>query len=100
MNYNKLVRDKIIERIEAKGEKAVFHIADDVEYWDKLREKLREEIDEFLADESLAELADVSEVLDAMMEYKNFSNEMLLAEQEKKALERGKFTKRIILDEA
>lgn len=100
MNYNKLVRDKIIERIEAKGEKAVFHIANDVEYWDKLREKLREEIDEFLADESLAELADVSEVLDAMMEYKNFSNEMLLAEQEKKALERGKFTKRIILDEA
>lgn len=100
MNYNKLVRDKIIERIEAKGEKAVFHIADNAEYWEKLREKLREEIDEFLADESIAELADVSEVLDAMMEYKNFSNEMLRAEQEKKALERGRFTKRIILDEA
>ena len=100
MQYNKLVRDKIIERIEAKGEKAVFHIADDAEYWAKIKEKLREEVEEFLAAENIEELADVAEVLGAVMAYKGFSKEALRAEQEKKARERGGFTKRIILDES
>lgn len=100
MKYNKLVRDKIIERIEAKGEKAVFHIADETEYWVKLKDKLTEEVNEFLADESLSELADIAEVLDAIMTHRGFTREALLAEQAKKREERGAFEKRIILDES
>lgn len=100
MHYNKLVRDKIIERIEAKGEKAVFHIADEAEYWAKLKEKLREEVEEFLTAENIEELADIAEVVDAVMACKGFSKEALRAEQEKKARERGGFAKRIILDES
>lgn len=100
MKYNKLVRDKIIEIIEKGGEEAVFHIADDQEYWEKLKEKLREEVEEFIKDSRIGEIADILEVIDAICEYRNFNNKELEKVKNKKAEDRGKFEKRIVLDEA
>jgi len=99
IRYNKLVRDKIPERIRSRGQIAVTHIADDAEYERKLKEKLREEVEEFDKSGSLEELADIVEVLEAILAHHGWSWEELHALKQKKAEERGKFQKRIILDE-
>ena len=100
MKYNKLVRDKIPEYIKSKGKVPITHIADETEYWEKLKEKLQEEVNEFLKDGNIEEIADILEVIDAIANYKKFSREDIERIKEKKADERGKFKDRIILEEA
>jgi len=100
MRYNKLVRDKIPEYIKSKGGTPITHVADDVEYWLKLKEKLLEEIEEFKKDESVEEFTDILEVLDAIADYKGFSVEEIEKIKEKKAKERGRLKDKIILDES
>jgi len=99
MKYNKLVRDKIPEIIKNKGAVPIAHIADDEEYWQKLKEKLQEEVDEFLKDSNEEELADILEVIYAICDFKNFDKEKLELLRKKKTEERGGFKDKIILDE-
>lgn len=100
MKYNKLVRDKIPEIIKNKGEVAVTHIADDEEYWQKLKEKLQEESDEFKQNESMEEIADMLEIIDAICDFKKFDKAELQEVKDKKAEQRGKFKDKIILEES
>jgi predicted house-cleaning noncanonical NTP pyrophosphatase (MazG superfamily) len=99
MKHNKLVRDKISEIIKNKGAVPLTHIADDEEYWQKLKEKLQEEVDEFLKDWNEEELADILEVIYAICDFKNIDKEKLELLRKKKAEERGGFKDKIILDE-
>ncbi len=100
MKYNKLVRDKIPEHIREKGSLPIIHTADESEYWLKLKEKLLEEVGEFNKDENIEELADILEVIDAIISYKRFDKVKISEVKAKKFQDKGGFNKRIILDES
>lgn len=100
MKYNKLVRDKIPEYIKSKGGTPIIHIADDKEYWEKLKDKLLEEVKEFFESETIEEIVDIQEVILAICDYKNFDKIKIEEVRNKKAEERGAFEKKIILEES
>jgi len=98
MQYNKLVRDNIPEILKGKNIKSIVHIADDEEYEAALRNKVQEEVNEFLEDVCLEEAADVLEVIQALCNFKKIDFNNLEETKKKKAQERGVFIKRIILE--
>lgn len=100
MEYNKLVRDKIPEIIKSKGEECKTHIAEDLEYTEKLKEKLLEEVQEFSKDETPDEIADILEVIDAIIKAKSFSMEEIQKIKKEKFDKRGGFDEKIILEES
>jgi predicted house-cleaning noncanonical NTP pyrophosphatase (MazG superfamily) len=95
--YNKLVRDLIPQIIESSGKQAQIRIANEHEFLRYLKQKLLEEVDEYLQSESVEELADILEVLNSLctMNNLNLSGLIKLADEKKKT--RGGFEKRIIL---
>lgn len=97
MNHGKLVRDKIPQIIRSKGEEPVIYTADIEEYCIRLRDKLREEVEEYLAsDNDQQELADILEVLYALAGQAGTNQEQLEKLRAAKAEKRGAFTDRII----
>jgi predicted house-cleaning noncanonical NTP pyrophosphatase (MazG superfamily) len=76
------------------------HVADEAEYWEKLKEKLGEEVREFCDVENVEELADIFEVLDVIIEHKRFDRNEIETVKGRKAEERGRFRERIILEES
>ena len=64
--YNKLVRDRIPEIIEANGHKCETRVLNDDEYLLELKNKLQEEVNEFLESGSVEELADILEVVHSL----------------------------------
>lgn len=98
--YNKLVRDKIPDIIAAKGEQATTRIADTREYKELLCAKLREEVEELIADHNTTECADVLEVMHALIQSFGFIYEEVEKVREQRRADRGGFEKRIVLIES
>lgn len=96
--FNKLVRDKIPEIIRKNGEKPRVKILDDENYIKELNKKLKEEVNEFLAEESVEELADVLEVVYSLAEANNYGLEKLECVRKEKAEKRGAFKDRVFLE--
>ncbi len=96
-HYNKLIRDKIPDLIKSKGETCKTRIATDEEYWDKLKEKLVEEVNELIKDNNIEELADVLEVIDSIKKYKDWHDARIEKIRLEKKINKGGFDDRIIL---
>jgi predicted house-cleaning noncanonical NTP pyrophosphatase (MazG superfamily) len=99
--YNKLVRDRIPEIIRESGNECEVTILSDVEYCQALRLKLIEEAGEVAEadgdDELVAELADLYEVIDALMLSYGISENEVLNAQAKRRETRGGFAEKILL---
>ena len=95
MKYNKLVRDKIPEMLDGKNIPYEKRIADFDEYKIELIKKLVEEANEFNADGSVEELADVLEVIEALRKIPEYADVEKIRQE--KFEDRGGFEKRIIL---
>lgn len=97
--YYKLVRDRIPEIIEANGQTCITETLSDEEYLRLLDEKLAEELDEYQANKSLEELADLLEVMRAVVKARGWTLEQLEQVRSEKATKRGRFEKKIFLKE-
>ena len=97
MIYNKLVRDRIPEIIEATGERPNIRILEQVEYLHHLEAKLDEEVAEYHRDKNAEELADILEVVYALAEANGVTRQELMDVYQKKHDARGGFAKRIFL---
>ena len=95
--YNKLVRDLIPEVIKNSGKECEIDIVDKELRKELLEAKLMEEVNEYLEDKNLEELADVMEVLFGLAHNLGYSEEDLLKKREEKFKNRGGFKDGIIL---
>lgn len=96
--YNKLVRDNIPEIMIKNGAKPVTRILSEEEYLSELNKKLLEEVNEYLESEDVMEIADIEEVLLAILKTKRVSLEDFNELRIDKVNKRGAFDKKIFLE--
>lgn len=99
--YNKLVRDRIPEIITKDGNSADIIILSEESFKQAIKDKLIEEATEVAnaqnRDDILSELADLQEVMDSIKQIYNINALEVNTIQAVKALQRGKFDKKIFL---
>jgi predicted house-cleaning noncanonical NTP pyrophosphatase (MazG superfamily) len=98
--YNKLIRDRIPEILEDQDVQFAVEEMSQAEYCQALRQKLIEEAREAAAaseHELINELADIWEVIDAIMNAYKISRNQVLACQMQKQIERGMFNRKLRL---
>ena len=98
--YNKLVRDKIPEIIKSRDAKICkTRILNNEEYLTALNTKLQEELNEYLASGEIEELADLEEVLRAILNAKQTNYSEFEKIRQNKVNKRGAFKNKIFLEE-
>ena len=97
MQYHKLVRDRIPEIIEEDGKICTWETLSDEVYLHLLDEKLNEELEEYRENKTLEKLADLLEVVQAVVRARGWTPEQLEQLRADKAAQRGGFEKRILL---
>lgn len=95
--FNKLVRDKIPEVIANTSKGCAVDLVYGEERYKLLENKLKEEVEEFLQDKNLEELADIMEVVFGLAESLGYSEEELMKKRDEKREERGGFKEGVVL---
>jgi len=101
-SYNKLVRDRIANIIERSGAIVKIRTLKPIEFKVALKKKLVEESEELYGSvakkEITSEIADILEVIDALMEvYRISRNELKKIKAQKRRI-RGSFNDRVFLE--
>ncbi len=99
IKYDKLVRDRIPEIIEASGKTCATNILSQEDYLRMLDAKLDEELAEYHKDQNAEELADLLEVIRSAAAARGYTFDELEQIRSEKAAIRGSFEKRILLKE-
>ena len=99
MNHQKLVRDKIPEIIRKEGRIPICYTLEEKDYKKELDRKLQEEVTEYLKDDTIEELADIIEVIEAILDYKQITLDNFRKIKQEKRNKKGGFKKRIFLEE-
>ena len=97
--HNKLVRDRIPEIIEASGKICVTEVLPQDAYIQALDAKLNEELAEYQQSKSLEELADLLEVMGAVVKARGYTWDDLTRVRKEKRAQRGAFDQRVFLKE-
>lgn len=97
IQYNKAVRDRIPDIIRASGKECEVKVLAKDEFVEALAQKLQEELDEYRQSGDVAELADLVEVVYAIVEHKGISMADFERLREEKLRARGGFKKRLLL---
>tara|TARA_B100001778_G_C18026185_1_gene378906 strand:- start:42 stop:359 length:318 start_codon:yes stop_codon:yes gene_type:complete len=98
ITHNKLVRDLIPQIIEKDGKKAIFTKIIDSELNEALVKKLSEEGQEFLEAMNIEELADILEIVHALIELNDFELNDVEQIRKSKQEQRGAFKEGIFLE--
>jgi predicted house-cleaning noncanonical NTP pyrophosphatase (MazG superfamily) len=95
--YHKLIRDRVPDIIQKEGKTCQIVTLADKEYVDALHRKLAEEMKEYQEFFSVEELADLQEVINAIVKTNGLSLEQFDAIREKKHQSNGGFDKKMML---
>lgn len=98
IRYDKLVRDRIPEIIEAHRQHCQVRVLNDEEYAQRLDEKLAEELAEYQESGDVEELVDLVELVRAIISYRRMSWEEFEQMRVRKHIERGGFTAGLFLE--
>lgn len=101
--FNKLVRDKIVDNMKENGQEVIgVRKLKKEEYFEELKKKLREEVEEFLQvknkEDLNEEFADVQEVIDYIQKELKMKDSDFQKFKTKKTAKSGGFEKKIYLE--
>ncbi len=100
IQYSKLIRDRIPDILQAEGKRCETETLSEADYRQALLTKLVEEAEEASAasgDKLVTELADLYEVIEAVMAAHGIDGALVLRVQQERRDQRGGFEKRLKL---